>query len=277
MCLAFATDAVKLSRSQVTIHTRESMTAPPPHLSLADRVRQRVVPRRFYFWHKHRRALRVGEREIRLVPFLARTDRVSVDVGAHKGVYTYALLEHSSAVHAFEPNPDMYQLLAGRIDGLSSKITTHPVALSDASGVAELRVPNRGQGFDHPRASLSAVTVPDDYTTASIRTMRFDDLGITNVGFMKIDVEGFEQQVLTGAAETIRRDKPNLLIELEERHTKIPITDMVGLVCARGYECLVLMRGVLTPFAMVDPERNHRNPPTKYDYINNFIFLPVPR
>ena len=248
-------------------------TTPPP-LPLEDRIRSWIVPRRFYLWHKHRRALRRSDPELGLIPYLASPERVSLDVGASKGLYTYALFPHSLAVHSFEPNPSVYPLLCSRVDGLAGNVTTHQIALSNVTGTSELLVPQRGTSkFDHPSGSLSEIAIDRPHTRTAVRTSRLDDLGITNVGFMKIDVEGFERAVLEGARETIRRDKPNLLIELEERHTKVPLTEMVGFVCSLGYECVILLRGVLTPFSAFDVAQNERGV-TKH-YVNNFMFLPV--
>jgi FkbM family methyltransferase len=183
-------------------------------------------------------------------------------------------MRHSAAVHAFEPNPSVYAILKRRVDGLGGRVTTHSVALSNATGGTELRIPNRGLGFVHSRASLNGVAVTENYTGTLIQTARLDDLDIANVGFIKIDAEGSERQVIEGAAETIRRDRPNLLIELEETHTKVPLADMVAFVCSFGYDCLVLLEGVLTPFAVYAMARNHRREEGTLRAVNNFIFLP---
>jgi hypothetical protein len=88
-------------------------------------------------------------------------------------------------------------------------------------------------------------------------------------------VEGFEHEVLEGAAETLRRDRPNLLIEMEEAHTEVPIDVMVERVMAYGYSAFALVRGVLTPFAGLDLDKHHRRPESREDYVFNFIFLPA--
>ena len=251
------------------------MTAPPPHLPLTDRLRSWVVPGRFYLWDKLRRELSHGEPEMRLLPFLADPARVSLDVGSFKGVYAYALIPHSAAVHAFEPNPSVYALLKRRLDGLAGKVVTHPIALSNVTGASELRVPNRERAFTHSRATLSEVAVTENFTSTPIRTARLDDLGIMNVGFIKIDAEGFERFVLEGARATIARDRPNMLIELEERHTQVPLAEMVAFVCALGYECLVLLNGVLTPFATFAKVRDDGAAAGGKAAVNNFIFLPI--
>ena len=89
-------------------------------------------------------------------------------------------------------------------------------------------------------------------------------------------MEGSEQSVLQGAGETIARDRPNLLMEIEEAHTDIPVDDSVRRVEALGYRCLYLRRGTLTPFSQFDPAADHGNPKAPEDYVFNFIFLPEP-
>jgi FkbM family methyltransferase len=250
------------------------VSSQPPRLSLYERIRRRLVPRRLYLWDKLRREMAHGEPEMRLIPMLARPDRLSVDVGAFKGVYSYALSKHSATVHAFEANPSMYAMLAANVSGFGGRIVTHHLALSNAAGEAMLRIPTKGGGHVHSRASLSGIAVPQGFDAVSVRTARLDDLGLTNVGFIKIDAEGMEQSILEGAATILRRDRPNLLIELEEEHRHEPLPQMVRAICAFGYDCLALLDGVLTPFERIDLERHHRHPPTKRDYIFNFVFLP---
>ncbi|MDB5467116.1 MAG: FkbM family methyltransferase [Phenylobacterium sp.] len=242
-----------------------------PPLKFEERLKA-LLPPRARIAYLYNRNLRNGEPELHLISVLSDKRRVSIDVGANKGVYSYALRPHSKAVHAFEPNPKLFRVLRSWAHG---QVELHPEALSNVSETADLLVPRSENGFSNQGASLSATKVSGDHRKLAVRAVRFDDLGIRDVGFMKIDVEGFEREVLEGAADTLRRDRPNLLIEMEEAHTKVPITDMVGTVTAYGYSCFALVRGTLTPFARLDPEKHHRSPACREDYVFNFIFLPV--
>lgn len=242
-----------------------------PPLTLEEKLKQTLVPPGFYIRSLYRRECRKGEREINLVPFLAHKNKVSLDIGANKGVYSYAMLPHSAAVHAFEPNPKALDVLKRWGNGA---LTIHDIALSNASGEATLSVPkgSKGAGYSNQGSTLRALD--REHGSLSVKTLRLDDLGIENVGFMKIDVEGFEKQVLEGAKETLKREKPNLLIEIEEKHTGTKLEDEIAGVCAYGYDCFALAGGVLTPFASIDLEKHHRNVKTRGDYVFNFIFLP---
>ncbi len=245
-----------------------------PPFTLEERLKYALIPGPLYIRYRAAKEWRRGEREVRLLPHLVDPKRVSVDVGANKGVYTYFLARRSRHVHAFEPNPKLFTVLR-RTMGRSPAATLSPLALSDQAGAAELRVPRRASGYSNQGSSLSAVKVPDNFRAVTVQTAPLDDLGISDIGFMKIDVEGFESQVLQGARETIARDRPVLLIEMEERHRRQPIEAAIAEVEAFGYRGLVLRHGHLIDLTDFDAERYHRAPVTHADYINNFIFLPV--
>ena len=87
-------------------------------------------------------------------------------------------------------------------------------AASDHRGEAELWLPPSGGGS----RGVSSLHRRDIHgTSIKVPLVTVDGLGLRNVTFMKIDVDGREVPVLRGAADTIRRDQPRLLVEVEER------------------------------------------------------------
>jgi FkbM family methyltransferase len=253
------------------------MTAPDaawrPPFTLEERLKYALVPGPLYIRYRAAKEWWRGEREVRLLPHLADPARVSVDVGANKGVYAYFLARWSRHVHAFEPNPKLFTVLR-RTMGRARSVTLSPLALADREGMAELRIPMGNRGYSNQGGSLSAVKVPDHFRPVPVRTARLDDLDIQDIGFMKIDVEGFESKVLLGARETIARDRPVLLIEMEEHHRGEPIEAAIAEVEALGYRSLALHRGRLMDLDRFDGQRFHRAPASRADYIFNFVFLP---
>ena len=218
--------------------------------------------------HRHRRR---GEAELRLLPFLVPPDRTALDVGANKGIYTSVLAELAPRVVAFEPNPLIFQALR-RV--FPDNVEFLNLALSDAGGESDLVVARKRDGsLAHVGGSLRGDKAVGDFERYRVPVARLDDLGIDEVGFIKIDVEGFEAQVLDGARETIRRDRPTLLIELEEQHRHRPIDGLIAEVEALGYLALFLYRGRLQALAVFDRARHHDL--STADYVRNFIFLPV--
>ena len=84
------------------------------------------------------------------------------------------------------------------------------------------------------------------------------------IGFIKIDVEGHEQNVLIGGQALIKENKPVMVIEIEERHTKKPIKDTINFIKNLNYDCYYLSGDNMINIDEIYP----KNPE------NNFIFLP---
>jgi FkbM family methyltransferase len=243
-----------------------------PPSTLEERLKHRLIPPRLYIRYRAWKELRRGEVETRLLPFLVDRKRVAVDVGANKGVWTYLLSRLCRHVHAFEPNPKIFRVLKR---GVTDNVTAHQLALSNSAGTAEFRIPRHKGGYSNQGGTLSTVKVSENYGAIQVETRRLDDLGITDVGFMKIDVEGSEATVLEGAVETLKRDRPVMVIEIEEAHTKRSLPTLVSDVEAYGYRALALCRGVVTDFRRIDIEKHHRRPAVREDYIFNYIFVPM--
>lgn len=244
-----------------------------PPLSLEERAKQWLLPPRLQLWWDVRRELRRGEREIALVPLLADPERVSLDIGANRGVWTEALRRHSRAVFAFEPNPKMFRMLSR---GIGPGVTALPYALSDSAGTAELRVPRRRRGYSNQGATLAHASLGAmPFGSLEVERRRLDDLDLGDVGFIKLDVEGHELDVLRGGEALLARCRPTLIVEMEEKHTARPITALIADVCAYGYDAFCLRHGVLTRARDLDFQRHHAAPAGRRDYVFNWIFLPA--
>ena len=244
----------------------------PPY-TLEERLKYALIPPALYMRRLIAHACASGEAEIHLLPFLVERGRTSLDIGANKGVYTHLLAPLSHHVHAFEPNPKIFRILAR---SLPANVEAHPVALSNEDGIAEVMVPARKGGYSNQGATLSHAKPIGPHKTFKAEMRRLDSYGFDDVGFIKVDVEGFEQQVLEGAEATLRRSRPTLLIEIEEKHRREPIERALAAVEALGYQGLFLRKGTLTPLTSFDPEGYHRKPASRADYVFNFAFLPLP-
>jgi len=248
------------------------MTWVPP-MNAEERLKARFVPPAWQRWYHVGRELRRGERELHLVRWLADPLRVSVDAGANRGVWTEMLRRHSRRVVAFEPNPKMFAELRRCA---RAGVEAHPFALSDRSGTADLLVPRNDRGYSNQGASLSMTRIGDGrFATVTVETRRLDDLDLGPVGFIKVDVEGHEIAVLEGARETLRRDRPTLVVEIEERYNTSTIAELLRAVCDFGYFAACLQHGRLRPAAGLDLAACHSRPASRADYVFNWIFFPV--
>ena len=143
------------------------------------------------------------------------SDAVSVDVGCHAGQILDEMRRLAPHGHhyAFEPLPDLFQSLRERYPQ-SGNVTLHNMALSDAAGTFTFQhvVSNPGySGFRKRRYDRPEEQVVETEVTA----VRLDQIlpEDTRVSLIKIDVEGAELQVLQGARETLRRDRPVVVFE----------------------------------------------------------------
>ena len=94
--------------------------------------------------------------------------------------------------------------------------------------MARLWLPAGGRGAE----GVASLEHPSD-RSVEVSRVTIDSLELTDVRFIKMDIEGHEAAALRGAEHTIRRDSPVLLLELETRHQRIE--DVIGLLARWGY------------------------------------------
>lgn len=195
---------------------------------------------------------------------LVPTDRMAVDAGANFGVYCWFIAQAAPQVHAFEPQPHHFARLR-RAE--PANVTIHPEALSDHDGVAQLHVPTLDG-----EASLRELTVPATSVDVTLRTL--DSYGFTDIGFFKIDVEGHEEALLRGSAQTLGRSNATVFVEIEERHNPGGLTRIVEWFASLGYDEVTFLReGVLHPFVGFDLARDQAQARIgTANYVNNFVF-----
>jgi FkbM family methyltransferase len=210
---------------------------------------------------------------------LLRPGDAAVDVGAHKGAYLYWMRKAvgpQGRVFAFEPQPKLHAYLDGVVSGFGwTNVELSPLALSDRAGEATIHVP-AGPGETSPGASLekkSGYGVP-------VRTDTLDAAlsGKAAPAFIKCDVEGHELSVFRGAARTLERSGPALLIECEQRHLPAhTMQDVFGYLLGLGYSGQFFAEGRLRPLGEFDPSIHQRREGERFwdrpGYSNNFLFV----
>jgi len=214
------------------------------------------------------------ELELTLLPLLCSRERTSVDIGANFGMWTVRMAALSRRCIAFEPIPKLGRMLAR---GFGRSVEVHAAALSDRRGTAKLRVPNLDTGYstiDPANALRGHANRPVADVEVQLATL--DDFGLANVGFVKIDVEGHEEAVLRGAAETLARCRPSLIIEVEDRHNAGSVARVVAWMGERGYSALVIHDGVMLDLAGFDLSAHQATTPAD-SYARNIVFLPDER
>lgn len=172
---------------------------------------------------------------------------VAYDIGAYQGEYTLFLARAvgpNGQVVAFEPNPRSYQRIVENValNGLEN-VRTLNSAVGAHSGEATLTFRQSEYAMGSLDKDLAAeMTARSDAQDARVRIEPLDGLieqeRLPGPDFLKIDVEGFEFDVLTGMSETLARHRPALLIEMHgagmERKAE-NARQVVDFVLSRGY------------------------------------------
>src|SRR5580698_6165052 len=149
--------------------------------------------------------------------------KTALDIGANRGIVSYFMSKRFAKVHSFEPNAELNVFLE---KVLPSNCTLHTCALSQAAGESELSVVVESGITIHGRGSiLAAREETQSYAVQRIHVETLDSQGLKNIGFIKIDVEGHEQNVIRGGLNTLRENKPVLIIEIEKRHAHKPVRE----------------------------------------------------
>jgi len=174
-----------------------------------------------------------------VVRILSELDNLVVfDIGANTGYYgILAAAKFNATVHSFEPIPEHISCIneSARINGVQDKITTYTVALGSKKDSLELSL--AGSGSTLTKDFLGESSTP----TLKVSVEALDSLNLPVPHFIKIDVEGYEWEVLQGAKETISRHRPICFIEIAkkfpERKFEHPhFADIIKFFDEQGYE-----------------------------------------
>jgi len=147
-------------------------------------------------------------------------DENMLDIGAHTGTYTVSLAQYCNHVYAFEPQKMTYYALCGSI------------ALSNLTNVTCLNV-GLGSNEQVGKQILNIISVDgggstlhkDENTilnTEEIEIKTLDSYNLINIGFIKIDVENNELQVLKNSINTLKNSNyPKILFEMNEYNSQL--------------------------------------------------------
>lgn len=197
---------------------------------------------------------------------LCPNPRKILDIGMNIGMNTWEYATFAQEVHGFEPVPTTYQVALDNIalnqhhqdstkgwwknpDGgwanllPTGKIHTYNVALGPTAGTVEMHIKkndghNRVSNDGYTTPSGKPVKINTGYQRVSVPQLTLDSYNFTEVDVIKIDVEGYELQVLEGAVQTIANNRPIVQIECVETQPRAfgrTIQDLMDYFVAKDY------------------------------------------
>ncbi len=186
--------------------------------------------------------------------YLPGKDPVFVDVGANAGLFSLGMIGHMAGgtLIAAEPQPDLFRRLSLNLDRFNANRTDapqlllHQIALGAEEGDMTLNVPEQlGQASARVLDSAQTMTVPMRPLFGVLH-----DAGVRRVDVMKIDVEGYEDEITIAFIEQAPAELWPRAIVLEHCHRDRWVRDCEAVLVEHGYKVassdrtnLMLVRG----------------------------------
>jgi len=153
-----------------------------------------------------------SEQEVELFATFLRPGTLVVEAGSNLGAHTLALsrmVGREGAVIAFEQQRLVFHLLCANL-ALNSigNVFAYQKAVGQAAGT--VRVPQLDPASE---TNFGGVSLGTCESGEPVPVVRLDDMRFPRMDLLKADVEGMEEQVLAGAAETIALYRPMLYLE----------------------------------------------------------------
>lgn len=161
-----------------------------------------------------------------------KKNAVILDIGANLGNHTVFFAKECGAkkIYAFEPTRETFLILEEniRINNLDRIVAAMNIALGAKDTKADVIVNAKNAGGNHVEENIDG----------NVIMSTLDGLSLSDrIDFVKIDVEGFEFEVLKGAGKTLDRDRPDIFIEIfDTNYDKVHT-----LLTQMGYECKLKM------------------------------------
>lgn len=147
-------------------------------------------------------------------------DEYLLDIGTAEGLFPLTVVEKCKQIYMIEPSKVFYECLNKTFKNHTEKIAIYNVAVGNEDGLIS---------FDENSLD-GKVAIENQENTYKISINKIDTLLSNNqkVTYLKADIEGFESEMLKGAEQTIKRNKPKIAITTY--HTQNDPKEIIDLI-----------------------------------------------
>ncbi len=156
--------------------------------------------------------------------------KLALDIGGHVGFYSSAMKDSFSEVIAFEPSPSNIKCFLQNVPEV--KLIQNGLGSREESVYLNLDPENTGN---------NSIVEAFDGSKVMINIKTLDSFNFKNIDLIKIDVQGYEEEVLLGAKETLKKEKPIIIAELITHKDNPPNEKALKLLKSYGYEVRMIL------------------------------------
>jgi len=154
--------------------------------------------------------------------------RIALDIGAHVGIWSLRMARIFDKVYAFEPISKHIECYKKNLDSYDN-VSIHQIALSDKNDVKVMKELDFNSGSSTLEWKVKSKNTKHKQQFIDIETTTLDSFNITDVDFIKMDVEGHEVSTIRGAEQTLLNNNPTVFIEVLHKELRNPYTGLDAL------------------------------------------------
>lgn len=220
------------------------------------------------------------EAELFLLPYFLYKGFNFIDVGANRGLYCFfgEKLINPENIIAFEPIPYLSTLLKK----IFPKICVVEKALSDEIGASTLNIPLHKKNYlieTRSTLEISSHDFKNGLEKISVETTTLDDFlkdkKDLKVSLIKIDVEGHEIKVISGAKKSLGINKPFMIVEIEQRHHSKNINEVFALIDQLRYSIYYFDAKIFRLKLAFDPIEQLIKSEVNRFLVHNYVCIPI--
>jgi FkbM family methyltransferase len=214
-----------------------------------------------------------SENEVEIFRRFCGPDDIVIDIGANIGAHTLALADcvgSDGFIFSFEPQRVVHQNLCANVAINSlQNVKCENLALADMSGFTVL--PSFDYNLKNNYGGVEAIN-PGISLGEKVQVMPLDRyfqfFEWPPIKFMKIDVEGMEQKVLSGAQETLKACQPLLYVENDRPEKSRELFEFLDFLRYTFYWH--------TP-PLFNPHNFYKNPENIFEDLFSFNLVCIPK